>query len=146
MDSGATGGRTRTPYGTGRLDPRVLMAVAAGGAAGAVLRWALVTAVATDAGQLPWGTLVVNLSGALVLGAALQWPRVRDDATGHAFVAVGVLGAYTTFSTVAFEVTALARDGAVGVAVAYVGLTVVGGITTSACGARGARAVLGAPR
>lgn len=90
--------------------PRVLLAVAVGGALGATARWAvgrLVDAVgSTDGpGAWPWATLIVNLAGCLVVGAAAV--RLRRDTVPWAFVVTGVLGGFTTFSAFAVELDQL---------------------------------------
>ncbi len=89
--------------------------IALGGAAGTLTRY-LVTGWVSDltAGRLPWGTLVVNVSGSFLLGLifaisvdrALLPPEVRVP------LMVGFLGAYTTFSTVMLESWRLVEEGA----------------------------------
>ena len=94
-------------------------------------------AAGTLARDLVGETLLVNLLGALLLGVAtgtLRTERVR------ALVAVGFLGAFTTFSTVALELARFAEDGRAPVAVAYATASAVGGIALAAAGmAAGAR-------
>lgn len=82
--------------------------VALGGALGAVARYWISGWVSTAAraGLFPWGTLVVNVVGAFLLGAFLGASTVGRFAvspTARAFVAIGVLGGLTTFSTFAYE-------------------------------------------
>ena len=102
------------------LHPRTLLAVAAGGAVGALLRWGAEAAVVpqVDQGGWPWATLLVNVLGS----AALAWLVVHDDRVGHApwvrpGVGTGLLGGFTTFSTYAVQVAVL---GAVSPATALV--------------------------
>jgi len=88
--------------------------VAAGGAIGSVARYLLSTFVLRISGSLfPFGTFAVNLLGCivfgLVVGAADQ--RVPLGAGPRAFLLVGVLGGFTTFSSYAFESFWLLRDG-----------------------------------
>lgn len=104
--------------------------VATGGAAGAVARWGIYEAAPVEPGTFPSTTLVVNVLGAGLLGYLVGRVPVRDD-RGEAvrlLLGTGVLGGFTTFSTVAVEtwqgplalyavVSALA-----GVAAAVVGL------------------------
>jgi CrcB protein len=88
-------------------------------AAGASLRYRVDQTVAERAGgTFPWGTLVINITGSLVLGiltglglyhAFPKAPRV--------ILGTGFCGAYTTFSTFTFETVRLAEDGAVSEAV-----------------------------
>jgi len=91
-----------------------LLAVLAGGFVGAMARQELFSAVQKRAGiRFPVGILVVNLSGAFVLGllygagTAGHWPHWL--ATG---AETGLIGAYTTYSTWAVDSLTLARDGA----------------------------------
>lgn len=105
----------------------MLLAVAAGGALGAVARYY----GAGYAGRLvgldfPAGILVVNVAGSFLMGllvesSALVWspsPELR------AFLAVGVLGAFTTFSTFSMDTVLLFQRGQVMGAALYVGLSV----------------------
>lgn len=90
----------------------ILLLVALGGAAGAVARYAATGWVHGWAGEgFPWGTLGVNVAGSLLLGfglRALEGLSVSADL--RALVAVGFLGAFTTFSTFSYEALALAQD------------------------------------
>ena len=86
----------------------VWMAVAAVGGAGALLRFALDGWVSERiAGDFPWGTLAVNLSGAWLLGL-LAGLAVHGDAL--LIAGTGVLGSYTTFSTWMLESHQLGAD------------------------------------
>lgn len=78
-----------------------VLLVGVGGAAGSVARYVLGRAVSKRAGDaFPWGTLAVNISGALLLGVVTG----LDVPHGAALLlADGFLGAYTTFSTFMFE-------------------------------------------
>jgi CrcB protein len=100
---------------------RTIVAIAVAGAAGALARYGLEGAVSRRlAGAFPWGTFVVNVSGAFVLGflfTALS-ERLTTAPWLRAAVTIGFLGAYTTFSTLSFETYRLAEDGALGLAAA----------------------------
>ncbi len=107
---------------------KMLLAVAAGGAVGAVGRYLVVSAVGHIFGTgFPLGTIVVNVVGSFVLGAliealALVWspsPELR------AMVVVGVLGAFTTFSTFSMDVVLLYERGALGQVALYIGASVI---------------------
>jgi CrcB protein len=95
--------------------------VALGGSLGAVLRYALAGWVQQLAGGLfPWGTLFVNVVGSFLIGwfyetalRTLVAPELR------LFFAVGVLGAFTTFSTFSYEILGLLREGAFGLGLLY---------------------------
>ena len=79
------------------------------GGVGAIARVLLDGAVSARAGRsFPWGTLAVNLSGALVLGI-LAGAAVQGDALRLA--GTGLIGAFTTFSTWVFESHRLGEDG-----------------------------------
>lgn len=87
----------------------VWLAAGALGAVGAVARFALDGAVARRApGDLPWGTLAVNVLGSLALGV-LAGAGVGGDA--RFLLAGGLLGAFTTFSTWMLETHRLAEEG-----------------------------------
>lgn len=91
-----------------------LVLIAAGGAAGAVVRYLVDVAVLERfGGSFPLGILVVNLSGAFVLGllAALIVDRGLLSAELRAPLLVGFLGAYTTFSTLMLDSWRLIEDG-----------------------------------
>ena len=91
-----------------------LVLIAAGGAAGAVARYLVDTAVLDRfAGAFPLGILVVNASGAFVLGvlAALIIDRGILPSDLRSPLLVGFLGAYTTFSTLMLDSWRLVEDG-----------------------------------
>jgi CrcB protein len=100
---------------------RVLVGIAVTGALGALARYGLEGAVSRRSpSAFPWGTFVVNVSGACALGFVFTLltehltvsPWIRTSAT------VGFLGAYTTFSTWSFETYRQLEDGAVALALA----------------------------
>ena len=98
-----------------------LVLIALGGAAGATSRYLLDTWISERAsGAFPWGTLVVNVSGSLVLGLlfALAIEQGVLPASVRGPVLIGFIGAYTTFSTLMLESWRLIEDGAVVLGVA----------------------------
>jgi len=102
---------------------RQLLAVAAGGAAGAVLRWLMAGAVQRFSGSaFPWGTFAVNALGSFLLGFLFVWLIERSTASELVRLAltVGLLGAFTTFSTYSLESIRLLQEGALGMAAANV--------------------------
>ena len=107
-----------------------ILLVAAGGAIGSVARYLLSAYVLRVSGSLfPFGTFAVNLLGCiafgLIAGAADQ--RVPLGSASRAFLLVGVLGGFTTFSSYAFESFWLLRDGqAVAALLNVVGQVVLG--------------------
>ena len=100
--------------------------IAAGGALGAVARYAVVTAGAGIAGGFPWGTLVVNVLGSLLMGLLVEGVALGLDLpeSVRLALAVGVLGAFTTFSAFSLDAYALLRDDRLAAAGAYVGASV----------------------
>jgi CrcB protein len=102
-----------------------------GSALGGGARLYVSTLVARGAGTtFPWGTLVVNLAGCLLVGAlgAFFEPasplHVRQDL--RVFLVVGVLGGFTTFSAFSLEALLLVQRGQSAAAVAYVALSLAG--------------------
>lgn len=91
-----------------------VLAIAAGGAAGAVLRYWTSTGVhrLTGAG-FPYGTLIVNVLGSLLIGLlyVLLVERLALGAHWRAALLIGVLGAFTTFSTFSIETLNLLEQG-----------------------------------
>ena len=101
---------------------RTFWAVAVGAALGGVARYYLASAVQQRLGAtFPWGTLVVNVSGSLLLGVliryALATPTVSVEM--RALLTTGFCGGYTTFSTYSYETATLLEDGQYGRAGAY---------------------------
>lgn len=110
--------------------------MAAGGAIGAVARYTVGGWVHGIAGwSFPWGTLTVNVVGCLGLGFVL---RVMQASTAtielRTFLSIGVLGAFTTFSTFSYEAVLLLQDGEWARAAAYVVGSVVAGLAAVIAG------------
>jgi len=90
--------------------------VAIGGALGTVGRYWVSGVVARTIGEtFPWGTLLINVTGSLVIGffATLTGPdgRVFVGSTGRQFVMTGICGGYTTFSSFSLQTLNLMNDG-----------------------------------
>jgi CrcB protein len=119
----------------GRLE--LLAAVAAGGAAGTLLRAALERTWPAGTGEWPWATFGANLAGAFVLGlvvAALPaWRRARP------LLGTGFCGALTTFSAFQVELIRLARAHETLTAVGYGAASVGLGLVAVAMGTRAGR-------
>ncbi len=119
------------------------VAVAAGGSLGALGRYLAISWLSHRLGTgFPYGTLAVNAAGSLLLGAfvalgAGQW-RIAPEV--QAFVAVGVLGAFTTVSTFALDTAYLAGQHRRLLAGAYVVLSVALSLAGAAMGYYLARA------
>ena len=108
------------------------MVIGAAGGVGAVARFLVDAAVATRLGRaFPFGTLVVNLSGAFALGLAIGFALLGDALR---LVGTGALGSYTTFSTWMFESQRLAEDGDGAAAALNIVLSVATGLLAVAAG------------
>jgi len=110
---------------------RILL-VGIGGFIGSILRY-VVSGYAQDwthNTQFPFGTVVVNIVGCFVIGALSQLAEAHGifDAEARAFVVVGILGGFTTFSTFSNESISLFRDGENVYALANVGIQVILGL------------------
>jgi CrcB protein len=104
-----------------------VLAIAAGGAIGAVLRHFLNSAViGMVGGNFPWGILTINILGSLVMGLLIGFFAQFYDPgqTVKAFLTVGVLGGFTTFSSFSLDTVMLFERGAFMQAAAYVGASV----------------------
>jgi len=91
-----------------------VMAVAAGGALGSVLRYGLSTWVHSLTGRgFPYGTLAVNVLGCLAMGVlfVLLVERMGESAVWRAGLLIGVLGGFTTFSSFSIETFNLIEQG-----------------------------------
>ena len=121
---------------------------AVGGVLGALARWTIAEALPSSPGHWPWGTLLVNLTGCLLLGAlfAVLAARFPSATWPRPFLAVGVLGGFTTYSAFAVEVMRLVEAGAVAVALGYVVVSVVGGVAAVGTGTVAAHALVGPAR
>jgi fluoride exporter len=83
----------------------------------------------------PWATLTINVSGSLLLGGFLGFAARRMPHPDWSLVvAVGFCGAYTTFSTLSYEVFSLLQSRAVAMALGYVAASVVVGLGAVALG------------
>ena len=107
-----------------------LIAIAVGGAAGALLRFWVSTGVYGWLGRgFPWGTLAVNLLGSLAIGVlyVLFMERMNVTPELRAGLLIGLLGAFTTFSTFSLETLNLIQ----GAELVKAGLNIL--LSVSAC-------------
>lgn len=134
------------------MTPTLLIAIALGGACGAAARVTLSSLVQRRAGRrFPWGTLSVNVAGSILLGFVLPLlqrfapvppgtePLAAMDLLGpaspiRAFITVGCIGAFTTFSTFAVEAVGLLREQGRFRAAAYIAASVLLGLAGIATG------------
>lgn len=90
------------------------LAVAVGGAAGSLARFYVVVALKRIDALFPWGTLLVNVAGSFLIGAVWAWFLDRPDTPEWLRVGLmtGVLGGYTTLSSVSLETVLMLESGA----------------------------------
>ena len=120
----------------GRAGPLTVALVAAGGALGTLARFGVGRLLLPEPGTWPWSTFVVNVVGCLLIGFVIRlavdrWPT---SAYLRPFIAVGFIGGFTTFSTVMVDTDLLVRDGAGGLAAAYLVVSVAAGLCGVAAG------------
>lgn len=110
--------------------------IALGGALGGMVRLAVTELFSRALGHaFPWGTLVVNVVGSFTIGALaawLDWPLSNTPA--WSLLAVGVLGGFTTVSSLSLQTLALWQEGRGSWALANMALTLVLGIAAAALG------------
>jgi fluoride exporter len=125
--------RTATPLA---VTPEAVAAVAAGGFLGALGRYELGLAWPAGPGRFPAATFTINTSGSFLIGLVLTVLLNRFPANRYLrpFVCVGVLGAWTTMSTLAAETDLLVRGGHLAMAVGYVAATLIAGIGATVAG------------
>ena len=114
------------------IDLRVLLTVGLGAAIGGMLRLLVTQAVVAraGAGYAQYATLFINVSGSFLIGVVIEIAQTRADISPlwRYFLATGILGGYTTFSTFSFEALTLASGGLLWSAFGYVAGSVVLGI------------------
>jgi fluoride exporter len=117
------------------LDPLLVGVVAVGGALGTLARFGVIHVLHPAPNGLPLATLTENLLGAFLLGALLEsllraGPENRTRRVLRLGLGTGVMGGFTTYSSLALEVRNLWADGSAGLAAAYgIGSVVVGFFT-----------------
>ncbi|WP_172123252.1 CrcB family protein [Devosia sp. 919] len=121
-----------------------LVFVAGGGGIGSVLRWLVGKLVKEQGpGGFPWSTVLINVTGAFVIGLlsvlfSVEW-HDRYGSLLNAGVLTGILGGYTTFSTMQLDAAKLYHSGSPGKTVGYLLGSVVLGILAAGAGAQLAR-------
>jgi len=91
----------------------IWLAVGAGGAIGAMARHGISRiALKTFGPNFPWGTFIANIAGSFLMGFLIVWLTTREPVSPslRAFLSVGILGAFTTFSTFSLDTIMLFRD------------------------------------
>jgi fluoride exporter len=123
--------------------PGVVALIAIGGALGSLARYGMSRALPVRAGSFPWATFLTNLSGAFVLALFLTFMLERSPPSRwpRPFFAVGFIGAYTTFSTMAVDTVTLVKDGHVALGGGYLFASVAAGLAIALVGAGCARSL-----
>jgi fluoride exporter len=132
----AQGPQPAEPVITVHPSPVVLACVAIGGALGALTRYGIGRVIHVPVDGFPRSTFAINVSGAFLLGAFLTFVHVRRLPARYLrpLFAIGFLGAFTTFSTMAVETATLVKDGHAALGIGYLLLSVVVGIATCVLG------------
>ncbi|MGI8576726.1 MAG: FluC/FEX family fluoride channel [Nocardioidaceae bacterium] len=125
----------------------VAAVIAVGGGLGSLARYGVSRWLSTDAGEFPWSTFLVNVVGCAVLGALMVFivDVWRPGRYLRPFLAVGVLGGLTTFSTLALDARGLGADRAWLLANLYVFGSLLAGLLALWLGLASARVVTGIP-
>ena len=121
-----------------------ILAIAAGGSIGAVMRFLVSTGIYSWLGRgFPYGTLVVNVLGSLLMGSLYELflQRLSISPEVRAILLVGFLGAFTTFSTFSIETINLIEQGYLIKAITNVFASVILCILAAWCGLQIARGI-----
>ena len=100
-----------------------------GGALGTLARYAISVAAAPISGNLPWGTIAINVAGSFLIGffgtLTLAYGRFPASEGARLFVMIGLCGGFTTFSSFSLQTLDLLRNGAPVRAAVNIGVSVV---------------------
>lgn len=124
---------------------KLVLVIALGGGLGAVSRHLLNSWVSRLMGvDFPWGILAINVLGSLLMGVLVEWMALRGAVSSElrAFLTVGILGGFTTFSSFSLDTWLLIERGQTVSALAYVALSVGLAIAALAAGLHLTRLVL----
>ena len=113
-----------------------LLVIALGGALGTLLRYGVSRWIHVANDGFPWATFWTNISGAFLLGwfGAVYFQRAAARRYARPFFAIGFLGAYTTFSTMAVETVTLVKDGRALLGIAYLCFSIGAGLAAAYAG------------
>jgi len=116
-----------------------IILVAFGGGVGSLLRWLVGKLVPTQTNGIPWSTVLINVNGAFLIGYlsvlfSVEWHDRYGTALNSA-VLTGLLGGYTTFSTMQLDAAKLMRHRSGGSSALYLIGSVVSGIIAAGIGA-----------
>jgi CrcB protein len=111
---------------------------------GALARYAIATVWPHPGTAFPWSTMVINISGCLLIGIFMVliadvWPGQK---LLRPFLGTGVLGGYTTFSTYIVDAQHLLEQNAAGIALLYLAATMIGALAAVFAGTALTRAAI----
>ncbi len=111
-----------------------LLLVGLGGGMGSMLRYG--TALLINTKNFPWATLAVNIIGSFIIGVVFALTLKVDilSDSWKLFLATGICGGFTTFSAFSLENMGLMQSGKYGLAITYIGLSVILGIIATFLG------------
>jgi CrcB protein len=112
--------------------------IAAGGALGSMARYWVGSTIAGRLGtRFPYGTFVINITACIVIGFSLTYlgKRTGMDPAWRFLIAVGFIGAYSTFSTFEWETLSTLRSGAFALSALYAVGSLILGLAATWCGA-----------
>ena len=120
------------------------LAIAVGGAFGSMLRYWVGATISSRMGmRFPYGTLIVNITACVLLGFAstVLGKRLELNPEWRFLIAIGFVGAYSTFSTFEWETFSIVRSGAMLMAGLYAVTSLIFGLAATWCGALLANAI-----
>jgi CrcB protein len=112
-----------------------LLLVALGGVLGSLARFAIEQSAPLIHSTI-WATLVVNVVGCFAIGMVAARLTPATPPWVHVFFVTGLLGGFTTFSAFAAEVVITANDAEIGIALLYIGATLIAGLLAVPLGVR----------
>ncbi len=114
---------------------KVWTGVGCGAFLGTEARYLIGLAIPETSGSVPWTTLAVNIAGSVILGyLTARWVVRPAPFWLRAAVGPGILGSFTTFSSIMLTLTMLSTDGSILLAATYLALSVVLGLGAAAAG------------
>ena len=111
------------------MSGQAIIWVALGGALGAVGRYLVGLSLKTASG-FPWATMSVNIFGSLLMGLVIGWLSRQNGGSDalRLFVAVGILGGFTTFSAFSMDLFTLLERRDIAATMLYLGGSLLGGL------------------
>ena len=99
-----------------------LLAVGVGGGIGALARYYIAGAIQPAGASFPWSIFIVNITGGLLMGIIVEMGALKLNLSPElrAFLTVGILGGYTTFSSFSLDSALLLQKGEYALAAFYV--------------------------